>query len=101
MFLFVLRLNVPVNNHVSFQSCRDGATASWVLPELSGSKVSAQGQGRYKVLATTTIAFQIPRRAGNYHTDQTGPESFTSKRFGFFFYVGTFSKVLFIIFIGK
>ena len=24
---------------------------------LSGSKVSAQGQGRYKVLATTTIAF--------------------------------------------
>ena len=28
-----------------------------VLPVLSGSKVSAQGEGRYKVLATTTIAF--------------------------------------------
>ena len=23
-----------------FQSCRDGATASWVLPVLSGNKVS-------------------------------------------------------------
>ena len=29
--LFGLRLYVPVNN---FQSCRDGATASWVLPVL-------------------------------------------------------------------
>ena len=35
--LFVLRLNVPVNN---FQSFRNGATASWVLPVLSGNKVS-------------------------------------------------------------
>ena len=35
--LFVLRLSIPVNN---FQSCWDGATASWVLPVLSGSKVS-------------------------------------------------------------
>ena len=55
--MFVLRLNVPVHNHVSFQSCRDGAIASWVLPVLSGSKSSAKGQGRYKVLATSTIAF--------------------------------------------
>ena len=46
--LFVLRLNVPVNNHVSFQSCRDGANASRVLLVLSGSKVSAQGQGSVK-----------------------------------------------------
>ena len=30
-----LRLYVPVNN---FQSCRDGATASWVLPVLLGGK---------------------------------------------------------------
>ena len=32
-FLVLLSLNVPVNN---FQSCRDGATASWVLPVLFG-----------------------------------------------------------------
>ena len=31
--LFGLRLGVPVNN---FQSCRDGATASWILPALLG-----------------------------------------------------------------
>ena len=34
VLVFVLRLNVPVN---SFQSCWDGATASWVLPVLSGT----------------------------------------------------------------
>ena len=45
--------------------------------------MSAQGQGRYKVLATTTITF-------NYHdelettTGKTGPESFTSKHLDFF-----------------
>ena len=37
--LFVLELNVPVNNFQSM-SGRDEATASWLLPVLSGSKVS-------------------------------------------------------------
>ena len=49
MCLFVLRLNIPVNN---FQSCWDGATASCVLPILSGSKVSCsrtqQGGVRFR-----------------------------------------------------
>ena len=35
--LFLLRFNATANN---FQSCRDGATASRVLPVLLGSKVS-------------------------------------------------------------
>ena len=42
------------------------------------------------VLATTTIAFQLPRLAGNYHKGKTGPESFTSKRLDFLFYVSVF-----------
>ena len=46
--LFVLRLNIPVNN---FESCREGATVSWVLPVLLGSKVSCSrthhGGGRF------------------------------------------------------
>ena len=35
--LFLLRLT---SQSSIFQSCRDGATASWLLPVLSGSKVS-------------------------------------------------------------
>ena len=54
--LFVLRLNVPVN---SFQSCRGGATASWVLSVLSGSKVSCsrtqQGGSRFRTPRSSTL----------------------------------------------
>ena len=53
-------------------------------------------------LATTTIAFLTTTKwAGNYHTGKTGPESFTSKLLASVFYVGTFSKGLCIISIGK
>ena len=45
--LFVLMLNVPVNN---FQSCRDGATASWACQYFSGSEcVFAQGHNTAEV----------------------------------------------------
>ena len=38
-----------------FQSCQEGATASWVLPVLSGSKVSfAQGHN------TAEVGFEHP-----------------------------------------
>ena len=40
-WLVVLRLNVPVNN---FQSCGDGAIASWVINQyFRGVKCLAQG----------------------------------------------------------
>ena len=42
--LFGLRLYVPVNN---FQSCRDGATASWVLPVLFGGGIDKNEQSDY------------------------------------------------------
>ena len=48
----------------------------------------------YKVLETTTIAFKLPRWAGNYHTGRTGHLSFTSKCSDFFLcrnvYYGSF-----------
>ena len=45
--LFVLRVNVPVNN---FQSCRDGATASWVLNQyFRGVKSLVQGHNTAEV----------------------------------------------------
>ena len=46
-WLVVLRLNVPVNN---FQSCRDGAIASWVINQyFRGVKCLAEGHNTAEV----------------------------------------------------
>ena len=66
--LFELRLNVPVNN---FQSCRDGATASWVINQyFRGVKCLAQGHN------TAAVGFEPPTsRSGVQHSTTEPPRS--------------------------
>ena len=66
--LVVLRLNVPVNN---FQSCRDGAIASWVINQyFRGVKCLAQGHN------TAAVGLE-PRtsRSGVRHSTTEPPRS--------------------------
>ena len=74
--LFVLRLKT--SQSTIFQSCRDCATASWVLPVLSGSKVSCSstqhGGGRLRtpifrsgVRRSTTEPPRSPSQYYDYH----------------------------------
>ena len=67
--LFVLRLNVPVNNF--FQSCRDGATTSWVINQyFRGVKCLAQGHN------TAAVGFEPPTsRSGVRHSTTEPPRS--------------------------
>ena len=70
-WLVVLRLNVPVNN---FQSCRDGAIASWVINQyFRGVKCLAQGHN------TAAVGLE-PRtsRSGVRHSTTEPPRSPTA-----------------------
>ena len=63
--LFVLRLNVPVNN---FRSCRDGATASWVINQyFRGVKCLAQGHN------TAAVGFEPPTSCSGVRHSTTEP----------------------------
>ena len=65
--LFVLRLNVPVNN---FQSCRDGATASWVINQyFQGVKCLAQGHN------TAAVGFEPPTSRSGVRHSTTEPRA--------------------------
>ena len=66
--LFVLRLNIPVNN---FSSCRDGAIASWVINQyFRGVKCLAQGHN------TVAVGFEPPTsRSGVRHSTTEPPRS--------------------------
>ena len=66
--LFVLRLNIPLNN---FPSCQDGATTSWVIKQyFRGVKCLAQGHN------TAAVGFEPPTsRFGVRHSTTEPPRS--------------------------